>query len=131
VKRASLKVVVIEPQGSGRVEVLKPESDGSFLKELQRCVGGYIEGLNLGDFASGYANEEGLLDGLPFNHVGTALVNFIARAEGLTGPDGVPLYDGLVGPIVLLGPVDEDGNETDVPDLIVGEARVRCASFQE
>ena len=69
------------------------------LKDMQALVGGYIEAVAVDpeDRFSIYVNEEGKLDGL--------------EPCAVWMVDGVP-YDVLVGPIVLRGPVDADGDDT-------------------
>jgi hypothetical protein len=79
------------------------------LEDLQAGVGGYIESVrnNLG--VTVYANEEGLLMGLPLNPTATVLCN-------------TP----IVGDVVLVGPVDAYGRDTNLPEgitlTLLGEA---------
>lgn len=49
-----------------------------------------------------YLNEEGKLSGLPVNVTATALTR-----------DLLPAYDVIVGDVILLGPPDDEGNDTD------------------
>jgi hypothetical protein len=72
----------------GTIESLGPKPK---LKQLQEAVGGYIEGLYSPTGFVGYANEEGLLMGLPLNVEATTLF-------------GHP----IVGDIVVLEEGDED-----------------------
>lgn len=69
------------------------------LEEFQRLVGGMIEGLPT---QHGYANEEGLLQGLPYN----------IRASTICD------YD-LVGDVVFTGGYDEEGDDLPVTDEFV------------
>lgn len=78
---------------------------------LQQIVGGYIELVTLQDPndqmppVSMYVHEEGRITGDPVNDRATA----VARRYGW--PDG---YD-IVGNVVVLGPPDREGNDTDAP----------------
>lgn len=60
------------------------------LDKLQKAVGGYIELVSIDGSAYFYANEEGLLLGLPLNSRATMLVN-----------------RPIVGDIVMMEPGDE------------------------
>ena len=73
------------------------EVDGS-LASLQAIVGGLIQPLNLTANETLWANEEGLLIGLPYNQIATDLLS--------------QFYPGLalVGTVFLTGGTDEDGN---------------------
>lgn len=74
---------------------------------------GWLEGIS-GDDWSAYLDEEGKIKGLPINERATRL----ARALGWD-PSHVDL---LVGPVVFLGPVDEEGDETDVTAQVIDRA---------
>lgn len=93
-----IEAVVVETSG----EVKKVTLDGS-LKSYQEIVGGYIEGVFGPDYVM-YVNEEGLLHGLEYNRLAT---DFAARHLGAHS-----VY--LVGPAVILGPGDREGNDTSV-----------------
>lgn len=78
------------------------------LEAYQAIVGGYIEMVSLTLTLAGekcdvalFCNEEGKLSGLPLNRRATEM----ARIPG----------DFLVGDVFLVGPPDDEGNETDVP----------------
>ena len=75
--------------------------------------GGYIEGIG-GDGWTGYCDEEGKINGLPVN----------VRATPLARVLGWPAGDVLCGPVVFLGPVDDEGEETDVGAIVKESARV-------
>jgi len=83
------------------------------LASLQEAVGGLIEAVRLGRDAIMYINEEGLLLGLPHNHVATILYRqfypSILRQE-------------IVGDVVIVGVDPETGEDRDYPDLIGEEA---------
>lgn len=83
------------------------------LDDWQEAVGGLIEPVS-GDGLSFYANEEGLLLGLEFNVRGVLL----ARGFGIPTP-------GIVGDVIVHGPVDAYGHNTDVPDAVVAAAKER------
>ena len=70
------------------------------LDDYQKIVGGYIEVVVLADGCSMYVNEEGKLDGLPVNAAATVLV-----------PGDV-----IVGNVLIVGPTDDEGDDTDIPD---------------
>lgn len=90
------------------VDATVTEHDPGDLAAWQHLVGGYIEGIH-GPGWSAYVNEEGRLDELPPN----AAASIFVRDHGALG------YGVLVGPVVLFGPADEDGNETDAPAWLV------------
>lgn len=70
-------------------------------KQLQQCVGGLIDAVtNHDEGISGYVNDEGLLIGLPLNPIASILFGRY-----------------LVGDVVVCGAVDDDGNDTDVPEI--------------
>lgn len=84
--------IKITPDGG--INLIHPET----LSDLQTAVGGLITSAyspNLTE-ATIYANDEGLLLGMPENPVASYL-----------------LGTRLVGPVIIAGPVDEEGNVTD------------------
>lgn len=78
-----------------------PDTDE--LAVLQSLVGGYIEVVPMDRPVSVFCNEEGKIKGLPINY----------RADHVLG---IP-NDVLVGTVVVLGEVDEDGETTSLGDL--------------
>lgn len=66
------------------------------LEEFQRLVGGNIEGVPT---VPGYVNEEGLIQGLPYNVVASTIADY-----------------NLVGDVVFTGGVDENGDDLPVSD---------------
>jgi|ERR1035437_10478237 hypothetical protein len=85
--------------------------------ELKALVGGWIEGIG-GDVGgsgthvwSGYVDEEGKIKGLPVNDEAT----IFAGATGWYGAGS----DVLCGPVVIIGPPDEEGDDTDVPQWLL------------
>ena len=93
----TLNAVIVDPDGTVR----KAEIENS-LGAFQAVVGGYIEAV-CGDNATIYVNEEGLIQGLPYND---AASHFAQRVLGL----GVMLH----GTALILGAADEEGNDTHV-----------------
>ena len=92
-----ITAVVVQPNG----DVSKVTLDGSLLS-FQEIVGGYIEGVFNPDYVA-YVNEEGLIRGLPYNEAATDFISrgFIYRLH-------------LVGPVVIVGAGDSEGNDTSV-----------------
>ena len=92
-----------------RITILKTDGthetrqvDKTDLKMLQKAVGGLIETIPyLGKFegkaCEAYCNEEGLLDGLPFNGPATNL-----WLENLKGKGELAHYPKLFGDIVII-----------------------------
>jgi hypothetical protein len=75
------------------------------LATFQELVGGNIEAIS-GQGWTAYLNEEGKLAELPGNPAATLLA---ARLGWIYLPG-----DFLVGPVVFLGPVDDEGDDTSV-----------------
>lgn len=98
------RAILVYPDGRITVE----QRFALSLESLQRAVGGYIEAVTdqSGSWTM-YVNEEGKVIGLPVNRSATAL----ATAAGWRGMPG----DVLVGPVVFVGPVGEDGEHRSVP----------------
>lgn len=101
------KSIVIEPSGKARVEQIKG------FKHLRELVGGDLEGINFGEDAFAYLNEEGKILKLPYNK----------RASDLCASREIGLLPGdyIVGNFVIVGPADFDGDETDAPEYLVKE----------
>lgn len=99
---ATLKAVIVHPDGT--VNHTEIESD---LRAFQGVVGGYIEGV-YGRVGTIYVNEEGLVHGLPFNAHATIFAQRVLS---------VPVH--LVGPALIVGPADTEGNDTDVRPAVV------------
>ena len=73
------------------------------LEQLQKLVGGHIECAPQVTNAIIYCNEDGLeLDLMPNVEI----------YEGIEDDDDFLML--LVGPIVMMGPVDDNGNETEL-----------------
>lgn len=104
------RVGVVKPAPPDRQIVeLKEVPQPELLGFLQNAVGGYIEHVTLSPGVAGmYVNEEGLLQHLPINFVGTSLYLAAGYAD-------VP----IVGTLVLVGGPDREGNETDFPNYLL------------
>lgn len=84
------------------------------LRRLQYYVGGYIEGI-LCPAVMFYVNEEGTIHGLPHNDRATRVL----RAER---PEA---EWHLCGDVVVLGPPDDQGDDTDVPlDFVLNHMHI-------
>lgn len=98
-----MKAVLIEASGNVR-RVDLPD-----YQALNAAVGGYIELINFGDTLHyAYLNEDGIALGLPYNDKATKLC--YKHNVGLIPGDFIK------GTMVVVGPPDFDGNETDVSD---------------
>lgn len=83
----------------------------SHLPEYQAITGGLIERVGLDESSSSlYVNEEGKLLQLPINRRATLLLWMHNRA--------FRYQDIIAGDALLVGPVDDDGSDTDVPDAL-------------
>jgi hypothetical protein len=116
------KAIVINVNG----EVELKQLDG--LQSLQDAVGGYIEGIYFPRFANctGLVNEEGKLDKLPLNIIGTA-VYILGSSEDISilnkfinkSLSQEDLFDVIVGNMIINGPTDEEGESTDIPEKVI------------
>lgn len=109
------RVLVIEP-GTRVGEIREVEES---LEAFQGQVGGNIEGLNLSPTVSVYINEDGKQLRLERNVWGEA---FILRALRSTGRGLLP-GDFIVGPVVIFGGYDGEGENRDVPQHVIEMAR--------
>lgn len=99
-----LKAVLTRPNHGREIITI----DGS-LETLQKYVEGYIDIVRLPDVGSLVVNDEGLLQKMEFNHDATR----IARAAyGYTAML-------IVGPALILGPADAEGDLTSVSDEVI------------
>lgn len=111
-----VRVLVVNPgEDFGTLHKIAPE-----LEELNRLVGGPIEGLTLCPEASSYIHGEGKMVGLPVNVYGDLIVRTLLARTGRRLHPG----DQIVGPLVVIGPPDRYGEETDVQDEIVDVVRL-------
>jgi hypothetical protein len=107
-----IKALVIQPDG--RIE----HTTLSSYDDYNKAVGGWIEALQLGPNASGYINEEGKLIGLPRNDKATKLCH--ARKS-------IFPTDFIVGPLLVVGPLDSEGNDTDLSDEVAKVITFLCS----
>jgi hypothetical protein len=97
-----VKAVLLRADGTAsRIEIKSGE-------DINKAVGGWLEVINFQGNVFVYINEEGKLLGLPLNN----------RATGLAYSRNIGLIPGdvIVGNVVFVGPADNDGNDTDVPE---------------
>lgn len=85
------------------------QADLNGYSELSEAVGGMIQPVDGEDFTA-YVNEEGKLIDLGINRRANAFIH--AQVPAL------PAYDVIVGDVVILGGLDEEGEDTDVPQRI-------------
>lgn len=88
-----VRALIVHPDGREDRCSINPT-----LAALQAVVGGYIEHVTVTPKVHAYVNEEGLLQGLPYNQ----------EASLVTGRH-------LVGPVIFLGSTP-DGDEADLPE---------------
>lgn len=115
-----VKGLVLRPESSvaERVTFDDTGSGTSMLTQLQQIIGGYVETVPVGE-GTLYLDEEGKLKGQVMN----------LAANELLAVAGTRLQPGdvIVGTVVLLGPADDEGWDTDVtPELeaLVAEAGI-------
>jgi hypothetical protein len=96
------------------MKAIRIDVDGSFhpveslsLKVLQTSVGGYVEAISSATGETTFwCNEEGKLERLPVNRAATELL--YALNPAYRG------YDILVGPVVVTGGTDDEGDTTPI-----------------
>ncbi|GAB1509829.1 DUF3846 domain-containing protein [Actinophytocola sp. KF-1] len=92
--------------------IRQQQLNASDLDAYRQIVGGNLELVHFAEPPAGmYINDEGKLDGLPFNHRATALL----WAHNSAYRD----RDVVVGPAFILGPPDHRGDDTSAPDDLV------------
>ena len=103
------RALVLLTNGNYKVVVLRDVED------YQKTVGGYVQLLPTKDNnISCYVNEEGTLKMMSINPWSRFLIQI-----GVRMPNGAS----VVGNVVVLGGVNDDGDDTAVPDSIVKLAR--------
>ena len=95
-----VKCLIIHPDGN--IEHTNLDGYHAFSK----TVGGMIEGLRVSYDIEAIINEEGKLDSLPENPVATRLCEICET--------GLAPHDYIVGPMIVFGPVDNEGGYTDI-----------------
>lgn len=100
-----VRAVIIPVEG----DMIRRTIDRSgLLSAAQTVVGGWIEGVVLGEEATLYCNEEGKLQGMPLNPRATALCKAHKAIPG----------DHICGSAIVLGPANQDGDEQHAPDVL-------------
>lgn len=100
------KAILIETNGNSKIIHVNG------LEDLNKAVGGVIEGLHLGNSQQfSYINEDGIALKLPRNDVATNLCTHFN--VGLF-PD-----DFIKGPMVIVGPIGPEGEDTDVSQEMI------------
>lgn len=106
---APVRAVIVETDGSARVEDLQPSESGSLLRVLQDAVGGLIDVAALGEGLDMYVHDEGFYVCDP-NPVATVIAH-------VTGGREQPFF----GPAVFTGGVDAEGLDTSIADEVADE----------
>ncbi len=106
-----MRALIIHP--SGKTELAN--IDG--LDEMQAVVGGYVEAINFAD-STMWCNEEGSDLELPVNPLASRFAKKRLAEVGriLLTQDGW-----IAGTVFLTGLVDDEGDETDVPQSVIAE----------
>lgn len=108
----SVKGLVIYTDG--RIEECNYEGN---YRQLCDIVDGYIQMIPFGDKPYfGYCNEEGKFLDLPENRIVTELW----YDSGQT----ILLGDYIAGNVILFGPVDFEGNDTDYPEQLLKDLKI-------
>ena len=91
--------------GSNQPESIVPENGTEFsLRELQNAVGGYIEVVHLADGRIMVVNEDGKVQGLPFNMAATQILSDIGTpvyGRVLKGDDAIHSLGCIVGDALI------------------------------
>lgn len=111
----AVKGVIVKPDCTFEEQTFKQLSD------YQKAVGGLIEAVRLYDYngheiACAYVDEEGIIKGKEMNPFGGAL-SFVFGNEPY-----------LLGNVVIVGAVDNDGEDTDIPDFILSLIKKVCGT---
>jgi hypothetical protein len=86
--------------------------EGQRLKQLQEAVGGWIEAVDLSPTLTMWCNEEGKLNGLPFNPLATDLWE---ESFGKT--------DLIKGNVIFTGGVDDEGSTLGLDEATANKLR--------
>lgn len=97
-----MRAVVISPDNTISIKEL------AGYEGLVEAVGGDIQLLHFGDNATSYVNEYGKIEGLPSNLLATFLCHHFDV--------GLLPGDVISGVMVVVGPLDDEGDLTDVMD---------------
>ena len=122
--KRTLDVMVVPVDREPELKTLESDENGSFLKALQRCVGGLIEPLSwlFDDAPAGYCNEEGAL-GATFLDANRAVyadkamedAGFLSQLDFATPVREGDLYAIVFGDMVFTGFDPETGESRDIP----------------
>lgn len=103
-----MKSILIEANGTTKLVNLAD------YQALNEAVGGYIELIRFGDTGHCcYLNEDGISLGLPYNDKATRLC-YLHNVGLIPG-------DYIKGTMVVVGPPDEFGDDTDISDKLAHE----------
>ena len=109
-----IKALLINTDGSTQ-SITLPRDTSLRLDALQQAVGGLINAVPIyrGEdlVADGIINDEGKIFDLDRNELATAVM----------GPNGLFPGDYIAGPMVVMGPVDDEGVETSIPENLAAE----------
>ena len=93
-----MRGAVVIPADGAAYQLEVPEETAAQVAILQKLVGGFIEAVRTPHLLTLFCNEEGKIDGLPANWRATHLFGELLQE-----------HDYLAGTVVILGPVDENG----------------------
>lgn len=113
--------IVIEPGYPMTVRYL----DNVKLEALQEAVGGWIEHVLTDDTVTLWVNEEGKMRDLQFNYWGNELWKLVDTQHHFSD------WDTLVGPVVVTGYEDEDGETVGLPAFVVDWVREHTATLNK
>ncbi|SIH25193.1 Domain of uncharacterised function (DUF3846) [Mycobacteroides abscessus subsp. abscessus] len=105
-----MKAIRLHERQATWLECQEPD----ILDALQAAVGGDVEAFNIGDHGSMYVDERGILKRLPVNDLASEVVRLHSPEKRIT----------VVGPAVIVGPLDDEGNDLDVPEILIDTVRV-------
>jgi len=111
---STVKILRVDVDATTEVLHVQNNLDG-----LKAAIGGgWLEPIGPtsgGGGWSAYLDEEGKIKGMRVNATATQLARLI----------GWNSADVLCGPVIFLGPVDANGDETDVGDDVLGVAQIQ------
>ena len=94
---------------TGQVQVVEFENDTCY-QTLSAGVGGYIECVALSEQMDLWCNEDGKVDGLPFNPLATRIFHHAHKTS-----------DFIVGDAVITGGIDDEGESLGLTDEQIDE----------